>query len=157
MDDEIDEFILLFEYVVCFIECVNNGKFKDNIMCVIDEVCLVCVQINYEIIDLCWGCIVCSCQYNCFKGVVYVYVDIGKVWIDYDICISCGICYKSCFYYVIVYIFVFCEEFCFVKVISKDEYGIEYIDENKCIYCGKCMNVCFFGVIFEIFQIFDVL
>ncbi len=29
---------------------------KENIMCVIDEACSSCVQINYEITNLCRGC-----------------------------------------------------------------------------------------------------
>ena len=126
-------------------------------MCVIDEACSACVQINYEITDLCRGCTARSCQYNCPKGAVHVHADTGKAWIDHDTCISCGICHKSCPYHAIVYIPVPCEESCPVKAISKDEHGIEHIDENKCIYCGKCMNACPFGAIFEISQTFDVL
>ena len=140
MDDETDELTPLSEYAARSIERANNGKPKDNIMCVIDEACSACVQINYEITDLCRGCTARSCQYNCPKGAVHVHADTGKAWIDHDTCISCGICHKSCPYHAIVYIPVPCEESCPVKAISKDEHGIEHIDENKCIYCGKCMN-----------------
>ena len=157
MDDETDELTPLSEYAARAIERANNGKPKDNIMCVIDEACSACVQINYEITDLCRGCTARSCQYNCPKGAVHVHADTGKAWIDHDTCISCGICHKSCPYHAIVYIPVPCEESCPVKAISKDEHGIEHIDENKCIYCGKCMNACPFGAIFEISQTFDVL
>ena len=47
-------------------------------MCVIDEACSACVQINYEITDLCRGCTARSCQYNCPKGAVHVHADTGK-------------------------------------------------------------------------------
>ena len=131
MDDETDELTPLSEYAARAIERANNGKPKDNIMCVIDEACSACVQINYEITDLCRGCTARSCQYNCPKGAVHVHADTGKAWIDHDTCISCGICHKSCPYHAIVYIPVPCEESCPVKAISKDEHGIEHIDENK--------------------------
>ena len=55
MDDETDELTPLSEYAARAIERANNGKPKDNIMCVIDEACSACVQINYEITDLCQG------------------------------------------------------------------------------------------------------
>ena len=44
-------------------------------MCVIDEACSACVQINDEITDLCRGCTARSCQYNCPKGAVHVHAD----------------------------------------------------------------------------------
>ena len=157
MDDETDELTPLSEYAARAIERANNGKPKDNIMCVIDEACSACVQINYEITDLCRGCTARSCQYNCPKGAVHVHADTGKAWIDHDTCISCGICHKSCPYHAIVYIPVPCEESCPVKAISKDEHGIEHIDENKCIYCGKCMNACPFGKKKKYSQTFDFL
>ena len=51
MNDETDELTPLSEYAARAIERANNGKPKDNIMCVIDEACSACVQINYEITD----------------------------------------------------------------------------------------------------------
>ena len=129
---------------------------KDNILCVIDEACSSCVQTNYEITNLCKGCVARACATNCPKNAIE-FNRAGKAVINHDLCISCGICHKSCPYHAIVYIPVPCEESCPVKAISKDEHGIEHIDENKCIYCGKCMNACPFGAIFEISQTFDVL
>ncbi len=157
MDDELDELMPLAEYARIAMDRAENGKPKDNILCVIDEACSACVQINYEITDLCRGCTARSCQYNCPKGAVHVHSKSGKAWIDHDTCISCGICQKSCPYHAIVYIPVPCEDACPVKAISKGENGIEHIDESKCIYCGKCMNACPFGAILEISQTFDVL
>ena len=139
MEDETDELTPLSEYAARALDRAENGKPKDNIMCVIDEACSACVQINYEITNLCRGCTARSCQVNCPKKAVHV-KESGQAWIDHDACISCGICHKSCPYHAIVYIPVPCEEACPVKAISKDEKGIEHIDESKCIYCGKCLE-----------------
>lgn len=157
MSDETDEMTPLSHYASAALDRAVNGKPKSNIMCVIDEACSACVQINYEISNLCRGCVARTCVHSCPKGAVHVNNDNGKAFIDHDVCISCGICYKSCPYHAIVYIPVPCEEACPVKAISKDEEGVEHIDESKCIYCGKCLNACPFGAIFEISQVFDVL
>lgn len=154
MTDEYDEVAPLSEYARMALS--RPEPTKENIMCVIDEACSSCVQINYEITNLCRGCVARSCYMNCPKSAIRFKKN-GQAMIDHDTCISCGICHKSCPYHAIVYIPVPCEESCPVKAISKDENGIEHIDESKCIYCGKCMNACPFGAIFEISQVFDVL
>lgn len=157
MTDETDELTPLSEYVRMALRRDVTSKPKDNIMCVIDEACSSCVHINYEVTNLCRGCVARSCVANCPKNAISIMSDTGKAKIDHESCISCGICHDSCPYHAIVYIPVPCEEACPVKAISKDQYGIEHIDESKCIYCGKCMNSCPFGAIFEISQAFDVL
>ncbi len=157
MTDEFDETIPLSYYAHKAMDRASSGKPKDNILCVIDEACSSCIQINYEVTSLCRGCIARSCQTNCPRNAVHTRGADGTAWIDHDACISCGICYKSCPYHAIVYIPVPCEEVCPVKAISKDANGIERIDESKCIFCGKCLNACPFGAIFEISQVFDVL
>ena len=154
MTDEHDEVTPLSEYARLALSRPEPDK--ENIMCVIDEACSSCVQINYEITNLCRGCVARSCYMNCPKDAIRFKKN-GQAMIDHDTCVSCGICHKSCPYHAIVYIPVPCEESCPVKAISKDEHGIEHIDESKCIYCGKCMNACPFGAIFEISQTFDVL
>lgn len=154
MTDETDELTPLSEYARMALNRISNDK--ENILCVIDEACSSCVQINYEITKLCRGCVARSCYMNCPKNAIH-FNSKGKATIDHDICVSCGICYNSCPYHAIVYIPVPCEEACPVNAISKDEHGIEHIDEKKCIYCGKCMNACPFGAIFEISHTFDVL
>ena len=154
MTDEVDEAAPLSAYARKALE--RQETIKENIMCVIDEACSSCVQINYEVSNLCRGCVARSCYMNCPKDAIRFKKN-GQAMIDHDTCISCGICHKSCPYHAIVYIPVPCEESCPVKAISKDEHGIEHIDESKCIYCGKCMNACPFGAIFEISQTFDVL
>lgn len=156
MSDEKDELTPLSEYARRVIS--GEREQKDNIMCVIDEACSSCVKTNYEITNLCRGCVARSCSMNCPKGAISHDIKRhGQAVIDHDLCINCGKCYQSCPYHAIVYIPVPCEEACPVKAISKDQYGVEHIDENKCIYCGKCLNACPFGAIFEISQVFDVL
>lgn len=154
MSDEKDELTPLSEYAR---QALDRKKIsKENILCVIDEACSSCVQINYEITNLCRGCVARTCYMNCPKDAVIIKRN-GQAKIDHDKCISCGICHKSCPYHAIVYVPIPCEEVCPVKAIKKDDNGIEYIDEEKCIYCGKCLNACPFGAIFEVSQVFDVL
>ena len=55
MTDETDELIPLSYYAQ---KAMNRtGIEKENIMCVIDEACSSCVQVNYEITNLCRGCV----------------------------------------------------------------------------------------------------
>ena len=154
MNDEEDELTPLSAYAKQALERRENAK--ENLMCVIDEACSSCVQVNYEITNLCRGCVARSCYMNCPKDAIHFKKN-GQAEIDHDTCISCGKCHQSCPYHAIVYIPIPCEEVCPVKAISKDEYGVEHIDESKCIYCGKCINACPFGAIFEISQVFDIL
>lgn len=155
MSDEIDELTPLSEYAKMVLE--RKNQLKENLLCVVDEACTSCVDINYEVSNLCRGCASKACYNACPKKCISFNSKTGQAQIDHDICISCGRCHDSCPYRSIVYIPVPCEESCPVKAISKDEYGIEHIDESKCIYCGSCINACPFGAIFEISQVFDVL
>ena len=123
---------------------------------VMDEACSSCVKINYEVSNLCRGCVARPCFTNCPKDAIY-YDKEGKAHIDHDKCISCGKCHQVCPYHAIIYMPVPCEEACPVKAISKDEYGVEHIDPEKCIFCGKCLNACPFGAIFDKCEVFDVL
>lgn len=155
MSDETDELTPLSDYARKALE--RKGQYrKDNILCVIDEACSSCVQANYEITNLCKGCVARTCIGNCPKKAISINRQ-GKAEIDHDICINCGMCHGSCPYHAIVYTPVPCEEACPVGAIRKDENNIEHIDETKCIYCGKCINSCPFGAIFEVSQVFDVL
>ena len=155
MEDEEDELTPLSEYARLALQREGKVK-KENLMCVVDEACSSCVQVNYEITNLCRGCVARSCFMNCPKDAIRFKKN-GKAEIDHEKCISCGKCYESCPYHAVVYIPIPCEEVCPIKAIRKDEYGVEHIDENKCIYCGKCINACPFGAIFELSQVFDIL
>lgn len=154
MTDEEDELTPLSDYARKALERQKNQK--ENLMCVIDEACSSCVSVNYEVTNLCRGCVARSCYMNCPKESIRFNKN-GQAEIDHETCISCGKCQQNCPYHAIVYIPIPCEEVCPVKAITKDEYGVEHIDESKCIYCGKCINACPFGAIFEISQVFDVL
>ncbi|MCD8194285.1 MAG: monomeric [FeFe] hydrogenase [Tannerellaceae bacterium] len=154
MEDETDELTPLSAYAQRALD--RNGEQKDNLMCVIDEACSSCVQVNYEVTNLCRGCVARSCYMNCPKECISFKKN-GQAKIDHETCIGCGKCQQNCPYHAIVYIPIPCEEVCPVKAISKEEDGIEHIDESKCIYCGKCINACPFGAIFEISEVFDIL
>lgn len=155
MTDEEDELTPLSHYAH---EALHRPQpTKESVLCVIDEACTSCVQINYEVSNLCRGCVSRACSSNCPKNCISFSPKTGQARIDHSVCVSCGACHKNCPYHAIVYIPVPCEESCPVGAISKDEEGIERIDESKCIYCGACLNACPFGAIFEISQVFDIL
>ena len=154
MYDETDELTPLSEYAA---QALARTTVKKNLMCVVDEACSSCVRINYDITNLCKGCVARSCAAACPKDAISFSKKTSQASINHDLCVSCGKCFESCPFHAIVYIPIPCEESCPVGAISKDEYGVEHIDESKCIYCGKCMNSCPFGAIFEISQIFDIL
>ncbi|MBO5249815.1 MAG: 4Fe-4S binding protein [Muribaculaceae bacterium] len=154
MSDEEDELTPLSEYAH---KALNRTKPKDNIMCVVDEACSSCVRTNYQITNLCRGCVARACSTNCPKDAIEFDSETSQGRINKSKCISCGKCFNSCPYHAIVHIPIPCEEACPVGAITKDEFGIEHIDESKCIFCGKCLNSCPFGAIFEISQIFDIL
>ena len=139
MSDEVSENTPLSHYAKEAL--ARQERTKKNIMCVMDEACSSCVQTNYEISNLCRGCVARSCYMNCPKNAIH-FKSNGQAEIDHDVCISCGICHQSCPYHAIIYVPVPCEEACPVKAITKDEHGVEHIDESKCIYCGKCVNAC---------------
>lgn len=153
MSDEVDELTPLSEYAQMVMD--RKKQLKENLLCVVDEACTSCVDINYEVSNLCRGCVSQACYNSCPKKCISFKKN-GQAQIDHDSCISCGRCHQACPYHAIVYIPVPCEESCPVKAISKDDRGIEHIDESKCIYCGSCINACPFGAIFEISQVFDV-
>lgn len=153
MTDETDELTPLSDYAR---RAQEQRGLKENILCVIDEACSSCVKVNYEVSNLCRGCVARSCYMNCPKDAIR-FTKSGQASINHEACISCGKCHQNCPYHAIVYIPVPCEEACPVKAVSKNADNIEHIDESKCIYCGKCLNACPFGAIFEVSQVFDVL
>lgn len=68
MTDEHDELTPLSDYAKMALN--RPEPVKENIMCVIDEACSSCVQINYEISNLCRGCVARSCYINCPKDAI---------------------------------------------------------------------------------------
>ena len=154
MSDEVDELTPLSEYAA---KALTRQTPKDNIMCVVDEACSSCVRTNYQITNLCRGCVARACSLNCPKDAIEFDSETSQGRINQSKCISCGKCFNSCPYHAIVHIPIPCEEACPVGAITKDEFGVEHIDESKCIFCGKCLNSCPFGAIFELSQVFDIL
>ena len=102
MSDETDELTPLSEYARKALERKGQQQ-KDNILCVIDEACSSCVQTNYEITNLCKGCVARACATNCPKNAIE-FNRAGKAVINHDLCISCGICHSNCPYHAIVYL-----------------------------------------------------
>lgn len=156
MQDEHSEMDPLSSYVQRMMQRKGIEMENGAVLHVMDEACSSCVKINYEVSNLCRGCVARPCYTNCPKDAIY-YDKNDKAHIDHDKCISCGKCHQVCPYHAIIYMPVPCEEACPVKAISKDEYGVEHIDPEKCIYCGKCLNACPFGAIFDKCEVFDVL
>ncbi|MBR2170178.1 MAG: monomeric [Alistipes sp.] len=154
MSDEQDELTPLSDYAR---RALERKRPKENIMCVVDEACSSCIRANYQITNLCRGCVARACSISCPNDAIDFDPETSQGRINHKKCISCGKCYQNCPYHAIVHIPVPCEESCPVGAITKDEYGVEHIDESKCIYCGKCLNSCPFGAIFEISQVFDIL
>ena len=107
MEDETDELTPLSEFAFRAMKRAGSGAPREDILTVIDEACSSCVQINYEITNLCRGCIARYCMTNCPKKAVHLKKN-GQAFIDHDACISCGICHDSCPYHAIVYIPVPC-------------------------------------------------
>ncbi len=156
IQDEEDELAPLSHYVEM---AKNRTDIGSKVLTVVDQACSACVKVNYEVTNLCRGCVGRPCIINCPKECISI-VN-GKATIDHSKCINCGKCQKACPYHAIIYQPIPCEESCPVNAISKNEQGIEVIDETKCIHCGKCLISCPFGAIMEksniikIFQAFE--
>jgi [FeFe] hydrogenase (group B1/B3) len=144
IQDEVNELIPLSEYAKQAKERKNIGS---KVLTVVDEACSACVKVNYEVTNLCRGCVGRPCMLNCPKDCISI--GNGQARIDHSTCINCGKCQKACPYHAIIYQPIPCEESCPVAAISKNSDGVEQIDEEKCINCGKCITACPFGAVVE--------
>ena len=101
MSDETDELTPLSAYAAAALE---RKTLKENIMCVVDEACSSCVKTNYQITNLCRGCVARSCAASCPKGAIEFDPETSQGRIHKSMCISCGKCYDNCPYHAIVHI-----------------------------------------------------
>jgi len=144
IQDEDDELTPLSEYAK---RAKERKEIGSNILTVVDEACSACVKVNYEVTNLCRGCVGRPCMLNCPKDAITIIN--GNAVINHADCINCGKCQKACPYHAIIYQPIPCEEACPVGAISKNEMGVEQINEEKCINCGKCVISCPFGAVIE--------
>lgn len=152
IQDEEDELTPLSEYAQ---EALKRENLASNVLTVVDEACSACVKVNYEVTNLCRGCVGRPCMLNCPKDAINV-ID-GKAHIDHSKCVNCGKCQKACPYHAIIYQPIPCEEVCPVGAITKNSEGVESIDEEKCVNCGKCLTACPFGAIVEKSHLVEIL
>jgi [FeFe] hydrogenase (group B1/B3) len=139
-----------------YLDQVLAGREADEFpLSLMTEACNACAKARYVVTDACQGCLARPCKVNCPKGAVSMRDD--KAHIDPDLCISCGLCEKSCAFHAIIKVPVPCEEVCPVGAIQKGQDGIARIDESKCILCGKCLVACPFGAPVEKSEIVRVL
>ena len=96
MSDEDDELTPLSEYAH---RALTREKTRDNIMCVVDEACSSCVRTNYQITNLCRGCVARACSLNCPKDAIEFDSETSQGRINQKKCISCGKCFNSCLLY----------------------------------------------------------
>lgn len=118
---------------------------------VIEPACEECPVNRFRVTESCRGCITHRCFENCPKKAIHI-AD-RKAVIDYENCIECGICKKSCPYDAISDTQRPCIKACPVDAISYGEDHIAKIDQTKCINCGACVYQCPFGAISDISMI----
>ena len=141
----------LAEYVK---EAYEREKPTWPMLTMIQSACHACVKPHYFPTDACQACLARPCKMNCPKKAIEV---TDRARIDYQKCISCGLCAQNCPYHAIIKTVVPCEEACPVGAISKGTDGKETIDYDKCIFCGKCMSNCPFSAMMGKSQLFDVI
>ncbi len=135
-------------------EAYEREKPTWPMLTMIQSACNACVKPHYFPTDACQACLARPCKMNCPKKAIEV---TDRARIDYQKCISCGLCAQNCPYHAIIKTVVPCEEACPVGAISKASDGKETIDYDKCIFCGKCMSNCPFSAMMGKSQLFDVI
>jgi [FeFe] hydrogenase (group B1/B3) len=118
---------------------------------VIEAACEECPIDRFRVTESCRGCLTHRCYENCPKKAIHI-AD-RKAVIDYENCIECGICKKSCPYDAISDTQRPCIRACPVDAISYGDDHIAKIDQEKCINCGACVYQCPFGAISDISMI----
>ena len=152
----VDDFLDLERPVSEYAQAALTGTAAERpFLTVMKPACHACVDAQYNVSNVCHGCVARPCFVNCPKDAI-LFQD-RQAHIDPKRCISCGRCQDACPYHAIVKIPVPCEEACPVAAIKKGPDGKTTIDFEKCISCGRCMRACPFGAIEDRSQLVDVL
>ena len=131
---------------------VHNPR---QVVQVIDAACDGCTIMKIRITDNCRKCMSKACMSSCKFGAISMGPD--RAMIDYDKCVECTQCAKSCPYNAIVVTERPCSAHCPVNAITYDVNGIAIIDEYKCINCGQCQMACPFGAVEDISWVVPVI
>lgn len=117
---------------------------NENYINIIEEACDVCPTKSHYITDGCRFCVAKSCENVCPKKAISM-VN-GRMTIDNEKCINCGLCVKACTYNAVIVQERPCEAACSLKAIKADNIVPE-INRDECVNCGKCFRECPFGAI----------
>ncbi|MBT1247159.1 MULTISPECIES: monomeric [FeFe] hydrogenase [unclassified Thermosipho (in: thermotogales)] len=112
---------------------------------VIKDVCNDCPGGKYYVTDLCKNCIAHSCMEVCPKKAITS--SGNRAIIDYDKCVSCGLCSSACPYDAIIKLERPCEKSCIPKAIGKTKTSPIEVSQEKCTGCGACLVACPFGAL----------
>ncbi len=133
---------------------ISEKYYEPPLMQVIPSACMGCEVNQYEVSNMCKGCLARPCIEVCPKGAIS-HVG-GRSVIDQDLCIQCGKCKSVCPYDAIAKKERPCADSCGVGAIDSDSQGRAHIDSDKCVSCGMCMVNCPFGAISDKSQIFQL-
>lgn len=136
-------------------EVDNLSYYEPPLVNVIKFACNACQDNVYEVTNTCQGCLAHPCREICPKKAI-TFVN-HKAYIDQDLCIKCGQCFKVCPYGAIHHHVRPCAAACGMNAISSDEHGRADINYEKCVSCGQCLVNCPFGAIADKSQIAQVI
>lgn len=134
---------------------IAEKYYEPPLMQVIPSACNACPENQYEISNICMGCVAHPCREVCPKGAISM-VN-GKSYIDQEKCIKCGKCKAVCPYDAIAHRERPCKSACGINAIKSDKHGRAVIDNDMCVSCGQCMVSCPFGAIADKSQIFQLI
>jgi len=122
---------------------------------IIDKVCNECPGGRFYVTDLCRNCVARSCMSSCPKNAIKLVG--GKVSIDQNLCVKCGMCEKACPYHAIMKLGTPCELACGASALQRKDEGTMSVKQDNCVSCGACYVECPFGAIETPSQMMQVL
>lgn len=134
---------------------IAEKYYEPPLINIIKFACHACPDNQVTVTNACQGCLARSCKEVCPKNAISI-VD-GKIVIDQDKCIKCGLCMKACSYDAIIKLQRPCAKACGMDAIKTDINGHADIDYDKCVSCGMCLVNCPFGAISDKGQIFQLI